>query len=284
MNVLRRVNSVLGAVTGFRICRAGPALPARGAAGGTAGPEAGERPWGGPPEYRPPADPATDRLLRRPVFVLAAECPAAAALRQRLAAHPRLHVVSGVRLRRIRVHVPPPGAEPPVPAAAELEQLLWDRVLHRELVRSGRDVLVAAGPGDVFAHRRLAVCWPDARFVFLLRHPAAVAGDRYAAAPGQGGREQAVRDTLRRLGAVDRARRALPGHTLRHEDLAADPATALRGLCDFLGVAWDPAMAAAVPQGPGPAAAVPADTPEPLRALCATWGYPLRPVPEERPA
>jgi hypothetical protein len=57
------------------------------------------------------------------------------------------------------------------------------------------------------------------------------------------GEEQACREmVLPFLWRLERARAALPGHTLRYEDLTADPAGCLRDLCGFLEVDWEPGM------------------------------------------
>ena len=66
---------------------------------------------------------------------------------------------------------------------SDVEHLLWDRLLHRELVRSGKRILVEKTPSNVFAYKRLATCWPDARFIFLLRHPLSIACSWHEADP-----------------------------------------------------------------------------------------------------
>ena len=55
----------------------------------------------------------------------------------------------------------------------DLEHMLWDRVLAEPLRRSGKPRLVVKTPSNVLVWERIAACWPDAAFVFLLRHPAA---------------------------------------------------------------------------------------------------------------
>src|SRR5690606_36490844 len=83
-------------------------------------------------------------------------------------------------------------------------------------------------------------CWPDARFVFLLRHPASIAASWYEASPGKRAREEAAADALRYMKAVQRARKALPGLTVRYEELTAEPEKVGREICDFLSVPWSP--------------------------------------------
>src|SRR5205085_1008583 len=65
----------------------------------------------------------------------------------------------------------------------EVEHLLWDRLLHRELVRSGKQVIVDKVPSNVLMWQRLARAWPAARFIFLLRHPASVLASALEAGP-----------------------------------------------------------------------------------------------------
>jgi hypothetical protein len=60
-------------------------------------------------------------------------------------------------------------------SAAELQGLLWDRVLHTVLARSGKTVIVDKSPSNVWIHRHLWEYWPYARLMVLRRHPADIA-------------------------------------------------------------------------------------------------------------
>jgi hypothetical protein len=123
----------------------------------------------------------------------------------------------------------------------ELTHMLWDRLLTRTLQRSGKSVLVEKTPNLVFVWDRVARCWPDARYIYLLRHPAAIVDSWQRARDWQSG-DEVMRTVTRYLTALRAARKALPGHTVRYEDLTSDPAGETRKICDFLGVAWEPAM------------------------------------------
>ncbi|GAA2115212.1 sulfotransferase [Streptomyces synnematoformans] len=290
--MLRQLNRKLGRLTGLEIQRVrrprrrkSRAAPPAVRAGRT-------------PDYRPPPDPQVDRLLRRPVFVLTPVRSGATLLRMLLGGHSRLHAPHELHVRRLEVSA---GTDLAVAAMGELdlhrtdlEHLLWDRVLHRELVRSGKEVLVEKTPNNAFAYRRIAACWPDARFVFLLRHPASVAQSWYEADPSRRTPEEAALQALHYVRATERARRELPGHVVRYEDLTADPERVLRSVCDFLGVEYEPAMLdygaraeGELPKGlgdwkekirsgrvqPGRALPGPGEVPEPLREISAAWGY-----------
>ncbi|MEU8039676.1 sulfotransferase [Streptosporangium sp. NPDC049078] len=246
--------------------------------------------------FRPPSDPKIDRLLIAPIFILSPVRSGSTLLRVLLNAHSMLHAPHELHVRRLRVEFGTSLAEKAMGALghdrADLEHLLWDRVLHRELVKSGKTFVVDKTPANAFAYRRIAACWPDARFVFLLRHPASIASSWYEAGAGKRTPEEAALDALRYMKAVQRARGALSGCTVRYEDLTADPETEGRRLCDFLGVPWEPEMLtygeqSVLEKGLGdwkdkirsgsvqPARELPTteEIPEPLRPMCESWGY-----------
>lgn len=295
MNWQRKANDALVRLTGFQLNRVGKVgSTAAGRSPAPKAPAAEE-------EFRPPADPAADRLLVAPIFILSPVRSGSTLLRALLNAHSMLHAPHELHVRRLRVEFGTSLAERAMGALghnrADLEHLLWDRVLHRELVRSGKAFVVDKTPANAFAHRRIAACWPDARFVFLLRHPASVARSWYEAGGGTRTPEEAALDALRYMKAVQRARGALSGCTVRYEDLTADPEAQARRLCDFLGIGWEPEMLAYGEQAvlekglgdwkdkirsgtvqPGRDLPAPEEVPEPLRPMCRSWGY----LPGER--
>ncbi|MBP2705120.1 sulfotransferase [Microbispora sp. RL4-1S] len=281
----RKMNGALVKFAGVRLTRVGGPSPADSS------------PAAAPEELvRPPADPAADRLLEAPVFILSPVRSGSTLLRAVLNAHSELHAPHELHVRRLTVGFGTPLARKAMGALghnqADLEHLLWDRVLHRELVRSGKRTIVDKTPANAFAYKRISTCWPDARFVFLLRHPASIAASWYEAAPDRRTREEAAADALRYMKAVQRARKALHGLTVRYEDLTADPERVTRSVCDFLGVVWEPGMLGygaqdVVQKGLGdwkdkirsgavqPGRELPAaeEIPEILRPMCRTWGY-----------
>lgn len=280
-----KANSALIKLTGFQLNRVGKTgSPAEVAI------PAVEEPFG------PPADPKIDRLLVAPIFVLSPVRSGSTLLRAMLNAHSMLHAPHEPHVRRLGVEFGTSLAERAMKALghnrADLEHLLWDRVLHRELVRSGKTFFVDKTPANAFAYQRVAACWPDARFVFLLRHPASIARSWYEAGAGRRTPEEAALDALRYMKAVQRARGALNGCTVRYEDLTADPETETRRVCEFLGVAWEPEMLSygeqtVLEKGLGdwkdkirsgsvqPARDLPEpeEVPESLRPMCESWGY-----------
>lgn len=277
MSTLRIVNAALRKVTGYELT---PAQAARGSA-----------------QIRPPATPA-DRLLVRPVFVMAPVRSGSTLLRVLLNGHSKLHAPHELHLHNLRVDPATKLAAQAMEVlglnTADLEHLLWDRVLHRELVRSGKETVVEKTPSNAMKWDRIATAWPDARFVFLLRDPAAIAYSWFDAARKKRTVAGSAEHTLRFMTAVESARQGLPGHTVRYEELTKDPTTVLKGLCAFLELDLEPGMVdyrapkedlrrglgdwrGKIRSGRVQAARkLPADyeMPAVLDPICVAWGYP----------
>jgi Sulfotransferase family len=247
------------------------------------------------------------RLLRRPAFVLSTVRSGSTLLRVLLDSHPSIHAPHELHLRDIQVDLRTRPARHALKELGlgqrQLRFLLWDRLLHRVLDDSGKRLLVNKTPSDVFIVDRIRECWPDARLIFLLRHPVAIARSRQATRP-QDSEERNLAMVLRYGEALERARQAYDGHTLRYEDLTRDPEAETRRLCAFLEVPWVPEMldygryehgrfqpglgdwkhkirsGSVVPAEAGPA---PEEVPEALRGLAAAWGYLPAQAPAETP-
>jgi hypothetical protein len=225
-----RVNSTLRRATGYELQ---PVRPA---------PKPKKRP---PPEIELAPMPPEVRLLTAPVFIISSIRSGSTLLRAVLGSHSQLHAPHELHLSRLDVRLRSRNARNAMAAIgldeAGLEQMLWDRLLDRQLRLSGKATVVNKTPSDAFIWRRIAATWPDARFVFLLRHPLSIARSRQAAYP-KDPLERHIARTLTFMTAVEEARQALPGLTVRYEDLTEDPEAVTRQLCEFLGVPWEPGM------------------------------------------
>ncbi|MEV4838157.1 sulfotransferase [Nonomuraea sp. NPDC049486] len=241
-----RANATLEGLTGYTITRAGRRRAAKA-------PEPRPAPRPAPETQRlpddvvrEPVDPAHDRLLREPVFLLSSVRSGSTLLRVILNSHSRIHSPIETHFRRMTVAF---GTDPVRQAMrllghthADVEHLVWDRLLHRELSRSGKPILVEKTPSNVFVWKRLRTCWPDARFIFLLRHPMSIVQSWHEADPVKRPMAEAVPRTLAYMNHLQEARTQVEGHTLRYEDLVAEPEGTLKDLCAFLGVSWEPGM------------------------------------------
>src|SRR3954454_24454947 len=235
-----------------------------------------------------------DRLVAKPAFILSTVRSGSTLLRVLLDSHSQIHSPPELHLRDLDVQSKSQYSERALKAirldTKGLQYLLWDRVLHRELAASGKRLLVNKTPSDVFIADRLLECWPDARFIFLLRHPAAIAASRQAMRP-QDTPERNAEMVLRYGDALERPRTPYPGLTVRYEDLTADPQRVTHELCDFLGVPWEARMLdygrfehggyraglgdwkEKIRSGHVQAAPPPPAVPPELVALSSAWGY-----------
>lgn len=186
-----------------------------------------------------------DRLLVRPVFILASVRSGSTMLRLMLGSHSQIHAPHELHLVSVKVDVRGRFANQAMAAlgmdTVQLEHLLWDRIMHRELVRHGKKIVVNKTPTSVFLWRRLLDCWPDARFVYLLRHPGATAASWTRAHPDWPA-DRIERDLLRYMVAIENARSQQEGLTVRYEDITRFPEQEVKRLCDFIGVEPEPAM------------------------------------------
>jgi hypothetical protein len=186
-----------------------------------------------------------DRLLDKPTFILCSVRSGSTLLRVLLDSHSRIHCPHEMHLRDIGVSVregyPEKALNEVGLDATRLQYLLWDRVLHRELDEARKELLVNKTPNDVFIADRIVECWPDARFIYLQRHPGAIAASRHRARPQDSGERNATM-VARYLKAMEDARAKYGGATVRYEDLASDPASTTQRLCEFLGVEWEESM------------------------------------------
>ena len=283
MNWKRTVNDALVRATGLELRRAG--TPAAGA-----GPSRARRRAVGKP--RP-----GDRLVKAPVFVMCTLRSGSTLLRVMLNSHPEIHAPHELHLRYVSVSLDEKWSERSMKEMGlderRLQYLLWDRILYRELAGSGKQLIVDKTPNNVFIADRIKECWPDAKLLFLLRHPAAIARSRKALSSAEHYDDEKNFDLIRRYcEALERARQTYEGHTLRYEELTADPARVMQGVCGFLGVPWEPQMldygevdhgryraglgdwADKIKTGRvQPPEPPPAEIPPALREVSAAWGY-----------
>lgn len=255
---------------------------------------------------RPGPEPLTTvarapRLVPSPVFILCSVRSGSTLLRLMLNAHSQLHAPHELHLRRLHVKTTTHEAQLAVKGLdmdrAELEHLLWDRILHRDLERSGKRILIEKTPNNAPIWDRLVRCWPEARFIFLLRDPRTTLESWAESRTEHVPRDRALAKVVTGMRAVEDARSQLPGMTVRYEDLTIDPAAATRRICRFLGVEWEPSMleygrdrtpslvrgvgdwrekirtGQVQPPRPVPSGPLPAD----LHGLCRAWGYPVGP-------
>jgi len=276
------LNGALKRTTGYQLQRAGTPVAK----------PAAKRPRGGGVR-------AGDRLVEAPVFVICTLRSGSTLLRVLLDSHSQIRSPHELHLRYVSVHFDQKWSER---SMAELgldtkaaDYLLWDRLLQRELAASGKPIIADKTPNNVFIVDRLRECWPDARFIFLLRHPGAIARSRQNVRGEHADDDEKNAALIRRYcEAVEQARQTYDGHTVRYEELSSDPATVTQGICSFLGIPWEEGMLEygqfdhgrfkaglgdwadkiktgqiQPPEPPPPLEEIPPA----LREMCVKWGY-----------
>jgi hypothetical protein len=188
---------------------------------------------------------SADRLVESPIFILSSIRSGSTLLRCVLDTHSLIHAPHELHLVDLAVHLDSRFVGLAMQVAGldqqELEHLLWDRVLHRELVRSGKRLIVDKTPTNLLRWQRIAHCWPTARYIFLLRHPVHIVESAIAARPYATSAESTELVHLF-LTRMCEARQALPGLTIRYEELTDDPEATTRHVCRYLDIEWDPSM------------------------------------------
>ncbi len=287
-----RVNASLRRATGYEL------QPVGRAPGSTAnGTRNGKAPARKARVYELAAMPPEERLIKEPAFIISSIRSGSTLLRVLLGSHSELYAPHELHLSNIQVKLRTGNTHKSMAAIgldqAALEHLLWDRLLDRQLRMSGKKTLVNKTPSDAFIWRRIVACWPDARFIFLLRHPLSIVRSRQAAHP-QEPLPRHIARTSTFMNAVEEARQALPGITVRYEQLTEDPEGVTKELCAFLGVEWEPGMldygsaagddfrmglgdwSAQIRSGTVQRARplpTPEEVPDSLKGLCRAWGY-----------
>lgn len=189
--------------------------------------------------------PRAPRLVESPVFVLSSVRSGSTLLRVLLNSHSQIRAPHEMHLRTVHVHLSRDFTADAMRALEldkdELEHALWDRLLHLELTRSGKRIIVDKTPPNTLVWPRLHRCWPGARYIVLLRHPGAVVDSltNRRTDPDHDAIRAEVLDYSEKL---EEARQNLDAHVITYEQLTADPETTTRGICDHLGVPWEPAM------------------------------------------
>jgi hypothetical protein len=240
---------------------------------------------------------ADQRLAPSPVFVICSVRSGSTLLRVVLNSHPKICAPHELHLGSLRIDAPYDWAKASLDELGldeeELQFMLWDRILHRELQRSGKDLIVEKTPGDALLWPQLRRCWPDARYIFLLRHPMSIL-QSYMDGRDDRPLDSSIKSVSRYFDGIESARENLPGITVTYEDLVDDPEAVTRQICGWLGVRWSRRMldygrnhhgrfragigdwSHKIRSGqiqPGRPSPTPEEIPEALQPYARTWGY-----------
>jgi hypothetical protein len=249
-----------------------------------------------PPEDR--------RVLRAPIFIFSAARSGSTLLRMILGSHTQVYAPPELPLMHLRVRAETKWIQIAMQelelTQESLDESLWDRVLGDLLARSGKPTIAVKTPSNIHVWRQIAEAWPDARFVYLLRHPASAVASLNASFdpswhPSESGSfAQSMYKARWYMRTLEEARAAIPGYTIRYEDMTSQPEISIRQLCTHLDLEFEPAMLdygkfshGRIRSGLGDASdnlrsgkvrapaplPIPSQIPEPLLEMCIAWGY-----------
>jgi Sulfotransferase family len=185
-----------------------------------------------------------DRLVPAPVFLLSSERSGSTLLRAVLDAHSEIVAPHELHLRRIEITMPRPAKRAMREIGLyeeDLANILWDRLLHLQLADSGKSIVVDKTPHNVRAWPRINGWWPEARYLFLHRHPLRILESMTRARPDIP-REDHLAHLIGNVRHLHQAERALDGLVVGYERLTHEPETVTREICTYLGVPWEPEM------------------------------------------
>lgn len=241
---------------------------------------------------------AADRLVPSPIFIYSSERSGSTLLRMILDSHSQVCAPHEMHLRTLQASFSNWYGEEAWKkldvTKEDLADLLWDRLLHLQLVRTGKSIIVDKTPANTTLWKRIDKSWPRARYVFLKRHPLRIVESLAKASPNLAMADHYAR-VNNYLSAWGEARAALPGPTISYEQLTLEPERVIRGLCAELGIEWEPDMLQYSNHGhtgdfrrglgdwtgkiksgiihpPGPLPN-PSEIPEELQQACRTLGY-----------
>ena len=239
------------------------------------------------------------RHLVAPVFILSSVRSGSTLLRSIMGAHSQLYAPHELHLRDLRVDMRTDYVRDAMEelgySKRELEYVLWDCLLARRVEASGKRHLINKTPHDVFMWRRIADAWPDVRFLYLQRHPVAILRS-WQRARKQYTLDEAIDSVLKYVERVEEARTEWPaGITVKYEELTQEPEKVCSGVCEYLGLEWEPAMLDYARDGDPesfraglgdwskkiksgkiqPAEPLPdvSEIPDRLKDICVAWGY-----------
>lgn len=235
-----------------------------------------------------------DRLVPSPVFLLSSDRSGSTLLRVVLDSHSEIVAPHELHLNQLEVKLPVLTTRAMTSMGLtelDLNNLLWDRVLHLQLIESGKRIVVDKTPRNLLTWPRINAWWPEARYLFLTRHPLRIAQSRAAARPDIPMPDH-IATVRRNLTELGRARHCLNGLDVGYERFTREPEVVTHEICDYLGVTaepemiryrsrefrrglgdWTPKIRSGEIQPDRPLPTLP-EIPDELRGVCRMLGYP----------
>jgi hypothetical protein len=186
------------------------------------------------------------RLVPEPVFLLSYLRSGSTMMRMVLNSHSQICAPLEMHLRALRLDTSSAkllelAMQELRLSNRDLENMLWDRLLYDQLLKSGKSIVVDKTPHNTLSWRRIHRYWPGAKLILLHRHPVRMMESMQKAHP-KTPPEHWGDQILRFAKAMDEAKKVHGGLILRYEELTRDPTAQTRRICEFLNVPWEAGM------------------------------------------
>ncbi|MFI9410115.1 sulfotransferase family protein [Nocardia gamkensis] len=184
------------------------------------------------------------RFVQSPTFILSLMRSGSTLLRCVLDSHSEIYSPHELHLRSIHVEAID-GARLSIDrlhlGQHDLKFMLWDQLLYRQLMASGKRFLVEKTPGNILIYEQILSCWPDARFIILYRNPVDICLS-YLNSGIASEVEEACDSILQWSEGLEAAATHPDSIEVRYENLLETPDLVCSDLCRFIGVDYEPTM------------------------------------------
>ncbi|MGO4615060.1 sulfotransferase [Nocardia sp. 2YAB30] len=182
--------------------------------------------------------------MQSPTFVLSLMRSGSTLLRCILDSHSKIYSPHELHLGSIEVEAVD-GAQLSIGrldmTQHDLKFMLWDQLLYRQLVASGKRFIVEKTPANTLIYERILSCWPDARFIILYRNPIDICLSLVNSGifTEVGAACESILQWSKRLEAAASHPNSIE---VRYEKLLETPDITCSDLCSFIGVDYEPTM------------------------------------------
>ncbi|WP_406276206.1 sulfotransferase [Nocardia sp. NBC_00881] len=184
------------------------------------------------------------RFVQSPTFVLSLMRSGSTLLRCILDSHSKIYSPHELHLGSIEVEAVD-GAQLSIGrldmTQHDLKFILWDQLVYRQLVGSGKKFIVEKTPANTLIHEQILSCWPDARFIILYRNPIDICRS-FVNSGIFTEAEEACESILQWSERLEAAALHPDSIEVRYEKLIETPDIVFRDLCRFIGVDYEPTM------------------------------------------
>lgn len=186
------------------------------------------------------------QLIVNPVFILSSIRAGSTLLRCILNAHSVVVSPHELHLREIKINSDDEflklALESLEISSSDLKFMLWERIYYELLTRSNKRMIVDKTPSNLYLWEQLSSYWPKAKFILLIRDPAAVARSIIEADDNRS-LEDICDLVYKSSCCLDEARKKISNpFVITYEELTTMPEAVITKLCSYLEINYEQGM------------------------------------------